>query len=188
MGNPFTNISDEITHNNTDLVIMGTRGSGSLDEVILGSNAERVVRHANCPVICVKSETNYSEIKNIAFATGLLEDNPLLIQKVKQIQELFKAKLHIVSVNTPNHFRRDKITHKKMNDLVTKYMLKDFTTNIYNDFTEEEGIIYFAEELSADMIAIGTHGRTGLAHLLGGSIAEDIVNHSKRPIWTFKIS
>ena len=188
VGNPFTHISDEVTQNKTDLVIMGTRGSSGLNEVIHGSNAERVVRHASCPVICIKSETSYSDINNIAFATSLIEDHPELIVRVKQLQELFGATIHIVSVNTPNNFRRDMTTLKKMDDLVTNHMFKDFTTNIYNDITEEEGIIYFAEKVKADMIAMGTHGRLGLAHLLGGSMAEDLVNHAKRPLWTFRIS
>jgi nucleotide-binding universal stress UspA family protein len=37
------------------------------------------------------------------------------------------------------------------------------------------------------MIAMATHGRTGLAHILSGSIAEEIVNHSKIPVMTFNI-
>ena len=43
------------------------------------------------------------------------------------------------------------------------------------------------EDIGADMIALATHGRTGIMHLLSGSIAEDIVNHAKRPVWTCKL-
>ena len=58
---------------------------------------------------------------------------------------------------------------------------------IYNSTSEEDGIIEYAEEINADMIAMATHGRTGFMHLLSGSIAEDVVNHAKRPVWTMKI-
>jgi nucleotide-binding universal stress UspA family protein len=51
--------------------------------------------------------------------------------------------------------------------------------------TEEEGIIYFADSINADLIALATHGRTGFAHVLAGSIAEEVVSHSKRPVLTF---
>jgi nucleotide-binding universal stress UspA family protein len=37
------------------------------------------------------------------------------------------------------------------------------------------------------MIVMGTHGRKGLMHLFSGSIAEDVVNHSKLPVLTLKI-
>ena len=46
----------------------------------------------------------------------------------------------------------------------------------------------FAEEIDAGMIAMATHGRTGFAHLLSGSIAEDVVNHSKRPVLTYNLN
>ena len=65
--------------------------------------------------------------------------------------------------------------------------LQNYTINIYNDKVEEDGIIYFAQDIEADLIALATHGRTGLLHLLSGSIAEDVVNHAKRPVWTFRL-
>ena len=62
-----------------------------------------------------------------------------------------------------------------------------YTIDIYNDKVEEDGIIFFAQDIGANLIALATHGRSGLLHLLSGSIAEDIVNHAKRPVWTFRL-
>lgn len=45
-----------------------------------------------------------------------------------------------------------------------------------------EDILKTAETWEADLIVIGTHGRTGLQHLLMGSVAENIVRHSKIPV------
>ena len=44
----------------------------------------------------------------------------------------------------------------------------------------------FADDIGADLIAMATHGRTGILHILTGSIAEDVVNLSKRPVWTLR--
>jgi len=41
--------------------------------------------------------------------------------------------------------------------------------------------------MNADLIGIGTHGRKGISHFISGSLAENIVNHIKNPIVTFKI-
>jgi nucleotide-binding universal stress UspA family protein len=90
-----------------------------------------------------------------------------------------------VRINTPGNFQRDAIIRKYMEDFARKLQLKNFTINIFNDLTEEEGIIYFSESVDADLIAMATHGRTGFAHVLAGSIAEDVVSHSKRPVLTF---
>ena len=65
--------------------------------------------------------------------------------------------------------------------------MKNYTINIYSDKVEEDGIIFYAQDINADLIALATHGRSGLLHLLSGSIAEDVVNHAKRPVWTFRL-
>jgi nucleotide-binding universal stress UspA family protein len=45
-----------------------------------------------------------------------------------------------------------------------------------------ETILKVASEWAADLIIIGTHGRTGLSHLLMGSVAENVVRHSEIPV------
>jgi nucleotide-binding universal stress UspA family protein len=100
---------------------------------------------------------------------------------------MYDATVHLVRINTPGNFQRDAIVKQYMKDFAKKLMLKNYTVNIFNDFSEEEGIIYFADSINADMIAMATHGRTGFAHVLAGSIAEDVVNHSKRPVLTFVV-
>ena len=59
--------------------------------------------------------------------------------------------------------------------------------NRYADFSIEEGINNYSHLSSADIIAIPTHGRKGLSHLLHGSISEDVANHSIKPVLTVKI-
>lgn len=46
-----------------------------------------------------------------------------------------------------------------------------------------EGILRAADEWKADLIVLGTHGRTGISHLLMGSVAEKVVRHSTRPLY-----
>jgi nucleotide-binding universal stress UspA family protein len=47
--------------------------------------------------------------------------------------------------------------------------------------------LHFTQTVGGQMIALGTHGRRGVSHLLNGSLAEDLVNHSKALIWTTAI-
>ena len=55
-------------------------------------------------------------------------------------------------------------------------------TEIYNSLSEEAGILEFADDIGADLIAMSTHGRIGILHLLTGSISKHVVNHSKRNV------
>tara|TARA_R110001592_G_scaffold35397_10_gene120426 strand:- start:2964 stop:3812 length:849 start_codon:yes stop_codon:yes gene_type:complete len=184
IGNPYQSISKAVADHAADLVVMGSKGSSGIDEVLIGSNTEKVVRHAKCPVITIKSEVKLHAIQNIVLATNLHEEQSRLIEELKKLQALTGAKLHLVKINTTNDFH----TQRQMQDEFVRYIndhqLANVHTAIYNETSEEEGILAYAEDVNADMIAIGTHGRTGLLHLLSGSIAEDLVNHSQIPVWT----
>jgi nucleotide-binding universal stress UspA family protein len=45
-------------------------------------------------------------------------------------------------------------------------------------------ICRMAGELDADLVVVGTHGRTGLEHVIIGSVAERVVRHAGRPVLT----
>jgi nucleotide-binding universal stress UspA family protein len=87
------------------------------------------------------------------------------------------------------------VTPKEMADLIKNDYKKSQQLLIENVFKNykvwsfiEEGkpfeiILKVAEEWEADLIVLGTHGRTGLSHLLMGSVAEKVVRHSIKPLF-----
>lgn len=186
-GNPAMMILRYIEENAIDLVVMGTKGASGVREVLIGSNTEKIVRRSPVPVLTVKKYVKVSEIKNIVLPSTLQVDHEDLVAKVKDLQKFFAATLHIVFVNTPTNFTRDTVTNKRLSDFVKKTGIKNCTTNIFNDPYEESGVINFTHMIGADMIAMGTHGRKGLAHILSGSLTEDVVNHVDAPTWTYMI-
>jgi universal stress protein A len=54
-GNPAQSIIEYAEHNRCDLIVMGTHGWTKIAHFVLGSVAERVVRHAPCPVLIVRA-------------------------------------------------------------------------------------------------------------------------------------
>jgi len=170
-----------------DLVVMGTHGASGLKEFLTGSNAEKVVRTSPVPVIAVK-ELYKGPVRNIVFPNSLeTETQEDLVMKVKELQHFFKANLHIVWINTPLNFESDTVTRKRLQDFANRFMLKDYSIHVFNHPDSETGIFHFTEMINGDMIAMGTHGRRGLAHLMKGSLAEDVVNHVNSLIWTYVI-
>jgi nucleotide-binding universal stress UspA family protein len=184
IGNPYHGIRTIIAEHSPDLVVMGTRGHSELEEMIIGSNTERVVRHMSCPVLTLHRKPVNAEFKDIVYATCMSEDEEDFVQVIKPIQKIYNSTIHIVRINTPADFQRDRSVINYMEKFAKKLGLKNFTLNVFNDLTAEEGIIYFADQIKADLICMATHGRTGFAHVLAGSIAEDVVNHSRRPVLT----
>jgi nucleotide-binding universal stress UspA family protein len=185
VGTAFHGMRDIITEQKVDLVVMGTAGHSKLEEMIIGTNTEKVIRHSKCPVLTVHKKPSTTEFKNIVYATSMSKDEEVFSRIVRSTQQMYDSTVHLVRINTPGNFQRDAVVKKYMQDFAKKLQLKNFTINIFNDLTEEEGIIYFADSLNADLIAMATHGRTGFAHVLAGSIAEEVVSHSKRPVLTF---
>lgn len=188
VGSAFAGISNEINEFDIDLVVMGSKGSSGLEETLIGSNTEKVVRRAKCPVLTVKGKVDINLVKDIVFASDFKAKGSNVLTALKEFASIFDARIHLLKVNTPNSFSSDREIRGRMNDFAREYGLENYTINIYSHEDEEDGIIYFADDINADIIALGTHGRTGLMHLLSGSIAEDIVNHANRPVWTYRIA
>ncbi len=187
-GTTTTTIRDFIKDKKIDLVLMGTHGASGVKEFFIGSNTEKIVRTSPVPVISIKKQVKLSSIKNIVFPTMGDVKQEKIVSEVKMLQNFFKATLHVLYVNTPSSFRRDLEIKPHLKAFAKRFMLKDFTLNVWNDYSEEEGLKNFVLESKADMIAMSTHGRRGLNHLMSGSIAEDAVNHINCPIWTYKIN
>ena len=186
-GNPYQNISRTITEDEADYIIMGSKGASGLKEVFIGSNAERVIRHADCPVITIKGPTSVDKMKNMVFASDLSEEQDWMAFKAKEIQELLGLNMHVVKVRTGYSFLSAEDANKQLHDFAKRNFLKDHTLNTVEADYSDEGVAKFAEEIGAGIILIGTHGKTGLAHFFGGSKAEDLANESQIPVMTFKL-
>lgn len=188
LGNPFHGIKSIILDHKVDLVVMGTTGHSRLEQMIIGSNTDKVVRLAKCPILTVHQKPNGTEFKNIVYATSLTENESAFTDVVNNTQRLYNATVHVVRINTPLNFRSDTEVKKLMKNFAVRHKLERFTLNVFNDMSEEEGIIHFAQSIDADLICMATHGRTGFGHVLVGSIAEDVVNHTTKPVLTYVVA
>ncbi|WP_367182341.1 universal stress protein [uncultured Aquimarina sp.] len=180
-------IMDSCDKNDIDMIIMGSHGSSGFEELFIGSNAEKVVRTSEKPVLVIKEDCDIYNVNDLVYATNFDdEDKPSLIS-AHEFSKQLEAKLHLVWINTANSFKTTKETEEKMNLMIADLPIDNYTLNIYNDINVEKGILNFANSVDAGLIGISTHGRKGLSHFINGSLGEDVVNHAKRPVLTFKI-
>ncbi len=174
-----------IEKENTDLIVLGSKGASGFEEVMIGSNAEKIIRHAKKPVITVKDPVHKFDLKNIVFASSFEKVNKKVIDFLFSFQKAFESKMHLLKIISPNSFSTTKESQNQLKKFAIENNLSNYSINIYNSYSEEEGIRDFAKENNADLIAMTTHGRTGLSHLFLGSIAEEVTNHSVLPVLTF---
>jgi nucleotide-binding universal stress UspA family protein len=187
MGDAYHGMITIIAEKKVDLVVMGTAGKTGPSAMLIGSNTEKVIRNSNCPVLTVKEKPATSDFKNIVYATSMSKGEDFFSRIVKQTQAIYNSTVHIVRVNTPGDFQQDFIVKNYMNEFAKKLGFKNFTLNIFNDLTIEEGVIRFSDSINADLITMATHGRSGFAHVIAGSVAEDVAGHTKRPVLTFVV-
>ncbi|WP_418264731.1 universal stress protein [Flavobacterium faecale] len=170
-----------------DLIVMGSKGISGIEEILVGSNTEKIVRQSNVPVLVVKNNKINLDQPNIVFASDFSAETKAPFQKLIDFSKIFDAKLTLVTICTPNSFKSTIVARKMTSEFIANFNLKNYTTHLYNDTNVEKGIINFSSEIDADLIALCTHGRTGLTHFFTGSISEDLVNHAVKPVLTFKI-
>lgn len=177
-------VSEVVRKKKIDLVVMGTHGSSGFHERFIGSNAEKVVRNADVPVLTVKSEVKNPKIDKILVATDFSKEAEILLPTISQIADTLNAKMILTKIVTVSDFESTHESELQIEAFRNKCRMYNFTTKIYYSYSREEGIRRAADSMGASMIAMGTHGRHGLAHLFKGSIAEEVVNHAAIPVLT----
>jgi len=178
---------DIIKEEKIDVVIMGTHGSRGWDGFFMGSNIEKIVRTSPVPVFAVKSNTPIRSVHTIVFPVSLNSEQNTVIEKLKEIQNLFRARIHLIRINTGANKNETEIL-QKLKELADENSLLNFTVNSSNNADIKDGIIDFAREINADLIAMATHGNRGLNHMFAQSIAADVVNHAGFLLWTCSTS
>jgi nucleotide-binding universal stress UspA family protein len=181
-------VCKSIGDNNIDLVVMGTHGAQGVNEMLFGSNTEKIVRSSPVPVFSIRTAVPFHTITRILFPTDLATIDSAMMDSLRELQKLFDASLDILWVNTPLNFRTDEAIEEKVARLAADHSLTNYSLRITNALDTEGGIIGYAHKSNADIIAMSTHGKRGLSHLVDGSLAENVVNHMKLPVWTYCVA
>lgn len=174
-------------YKDADLIVIGSHGKSGFQKAFIGSNTEKVIRMAETPVLTIKNEHKDFNIKSIVFASDFHDDSYIVFKKIKFFADLYKVRIDLLKVITSKNFEPRSVSRKLMENFAKKFNLSNSPINIYNATNIETGIIDFSDEINANLIAIETHGRTGIAHLINGSLAEDIAIHIDRPVLSIKM-
>jgi nucleotide-binding universal stress UspA family protein len=178
----IVNIAKE---NNADLIVMGTHGVSGIEEFFIGSNAERVVIDADCPVLTIQDHARKIGFKNILVP---IDDSVSSRQKLSQAKVLakkFNAKVHVLGLlsdtEDESHVKTFKYKIQQVSDHLTSQGI-EYGTQIVEGGDHSEMIIKHAESTGADLIIIMTEQEADSREWNLGLVAQKIVNHSKIPV------
>lgn len=187
-----------------DLIVAGTRGQTGLQRVYLGSTAAHVVRYATCPVLTVHPDhaRQHRPIRHVLVPTDFSADAQLALRESVRVLGPVSAGAQVVILHvyrlhpqvvypwtpSPPSHRRSELAHETQRHLETiasPLRALGFDVQVVaQEGHPAEVIDAEAVRVAADLIAMGTHGRSGLKRLLFGSVAERVLPLAPCPVLT----
>ena len=199
-GSAYKQIAASAAHWKADLVVIARSSGSRLTHAILGSTAERVVRHAPCPVLVVRGRPKDpfppDSIRSILLPTDFSKNSLMAFPLAAGWAREFKAKLILLYV-VPEHFPSELsqvgiMFHQKRVAQDVGEQLPEFArTHLGPDVPIETRVIVgavaatiseMARRLEAGLIVLSSQGHTGLKHLFLGSTAERVVWQARTPV------
>jgi nucleotide-binding universal stress UspA family protein len=165
-----------------DLIVMGAHGVSGYEQFWIGSNANRVIINADCPVITVNSAFELKpEIKKIVVPIDHYSNTLLKLPFTAEISKLYQSELHLTAM----HATTMKTMHQRIENFVEKarkYFDKanvSYHVEYIHSADITKSTIDYAQSINADLISIMTEqDDNGLL----GPCAQQIVNYSSIPI------
>lgn len=173
---PYEAIVDEADRNDADMIIMGRRGHTGVRKLVMGSVTARVIGHTSRKVLVVPRDAVF-ECRNILVATDGSADSEAAAIEAINLAKRCKGALTTVSVHSSGSDRQiAEENTAKVKELAASQDLE--VSSLVVQGSPAEAITKSAADIGADLIVVGSHGRTGLSRLLMGSVTEGIIGHS----------
>jgi len=173
---PFQDIIDLAEKNKVDMIIVGTHGRTGLKRLMMGSVTAKVIGHAHCNVLVVPLHAKV-ECRNILVATDGSKYSAAAASEAIGIAKKCGSSLFVISVaSTDTEVASAAGNVKKVTDMAEKENIH--IEGIAVKGKPYEAITETAKQKRADLIIMGSHGKTGIERLLMGSVTERVIGHS----------
>ena len=212
-GHAAAEIVSYATSNDINLIIMGTHGCSGLLCWAMGSTADKVLARAGTPILLIRasepapeprreeifnrillpldgSEAGEATLPYIKELTGKLNSEVILLQVVADGKHV-----HTIGGLDYVRFTKEQVSSRK--ESVKQYLEEvgqrfagtkaAVRTEVKTGDTAEE-IINFADETGASVVAMSTHGHSGIERWVLGSITHRILHHGNTPILVVRAS
>jgi len=197
LGRPSAAIVDQASEMGADMIVVGNRGQGPFRTMLLGSVSAEVVDHAPCPVLVARG----SSVSRILLA----HDGSMLARAAEDLvagmPPLASLPVEVLSVVRTHEPSADTLAPSTMGRSLEVYGRALETSRLHHEEVARSAadrlghlgrattwsvrtgdparaVVQEAEAKGIDLIALGTHGRTGLDRLVMGSVARNVLTHA----------
>ncbi|MDD5094461.1 MAG: universal stress protein [Dehalococcoidia bacterium] len=204
---PALEIVDYADREGIGLIVMATRGQSGLKRWVLGSVADRVVRVTEKPVALIRAKrTPQDKQDNGIFGKALVcldgsKESEVIIPHIEEIASQFKTEVVLLEVLEKGYYfvkagGYEYVFHPEKETQSAKALAKDYLDKVGERLNQKgivarsevkigdaaEEIIKFADEISADVVAMATHGRSGISRWAMGSVANKVLHEGNTPL------
>lgn len=201
-GEPYSTILEYAESRAIDLVVMPTHGRQILEQILLGSTTERVVRRSDTPVLTVRPDDNVPTYpySSVLVPTDGSDPADAALGTGVELAALGESTLHVQSVVTPPVPSIDALSDDEIAALeadaaeivddATAFAedngVGSVTGAVSSESSVHEAILSYVDEHDVELVVVGTQGRTGIDRYLLGSVAESLVRTAPVPVLTVR--
>lgn len=215
IGDPSEEIVKLARRKKADLIVLGVRGLGLIDRMLVGSTTLKVLRKSRIPVLSVRKRGSGEaiEMRNILVPLDIYDKEDSALDYAVDLAQAIKANISVVYAyrlfdyaaieggKTPsgiNELGEDalKFFSSELAARIegTRERLKrdgmeagsEITTDLIEGKTPAMRIVEYANSKKTDLIVINTHGRKGIKKIMMGSVTEKVVQESPCPVLALK--
>ena len=181
---PYEDIVHHASENNVYMIMMGTHGRSEMKRLMMGSVTAKVIGHASCNILVLPLNAKV-ECKNVLIAIDGSKYSEAAASEALGIAKRCGSSIIVLSVALSDaELTATQDNVNKVSEAAAKEDIK--TTSIVTKGKPYESIIETAKQKEVDVIVVGSHGRTGLARLLMGSVAERVIGLSESAVMVVK--
>jgi nucleotide-binding universal stress UspA family protein len=209
VGRAYQDISESARGLRMDLIVIATQGRTGLKRALLGSTAERVVRHATCAVLTVravagakspglKSKSLAPRINRILVPVDFSPRSKAAVRYAADLARTMRARLGLLHVVAPlplnatrhraeirQYDAEMKIEARRQLAALAAIVPKGIKAEVLlEQGVPQKSIVAAAREWRSDLIVLPTCGLTGVKYIVLGSTAEAVVRHAHCPVLT----
>jgi nucleotide-binding universal stress UspA family protein len=191
-GDPFKKIIEIAEEERCDLIVMGRRGMSRLERALMGSVTAKVIGHFKGKTLVIPRDSTIGW-KTILVATDGSKYSEAAVEEAINYAKSYEGSLKVVTaVDVTEEFEAnapdlvDKLI-EKAKSILNEVKKKAEDAGIPTETLVRQGepykvIIDIAKQVNADIIIMGSHGRTGLTRLFMGSVTSRVIGHTPYPV------
>ncbi|HRG59306.1 MAG TPA: universal stress protein [Bacteroidia bacterium] len=187
-GNPAEEIELAVVNLNIDIVVMGTHGTSGFNEYFIGSNAHKTIKRCPCPVLTVQVDSKKIGFHDIVLPVENTYHSLEKVNKTVDLARKYGAKIHLLGViheNEPNSVKLFEVMIENV-EKVFNHAQVSYNKTIVNADNLAAQTLNYAEQNNADLIVVLTDHESELNDSIFGTLAKQMVNHSKIPVLSIK--